>query len=269
MTARRLGLGLSLAAALLAAVASAAGIWLSDIYARESASWAAQGVGQDMVTLFIVCPALVVASYRAAAGSPRALLVSLGLLIYFVYSYLLYAFFVHFNRLFLVYVSVLGLSFWALVGLVSGISAERFAQQFQRTRSYRAQSLYLFVSGVAFGMLWIGEIAAALLRGTQPAGVSDVGLTVNPVHVLDLAFVLPAMIVTAVLLRKRHSLGLLFAAPLMTFAAAIGTAIIGMSLVISARGLGEAAGVVVVFVVLILIALDLTYVLLKPMRAHA
>ncbi|HJZ76072.1 MAG TPA: hypothetical protein VKE51_30260 [Vicinamibacterales bacterium] len=52
----RLGITLSVGAALLAGIASAVGIWRPEIYARETASWAAQGVGQDVVTLFIVIP---------------------------------------------------------------------------------------------------------------------------------------------------------------------------------------------------------------------
>src|SRR6185295_17406390 len=101
------------------AVASAAGVFLPDIYAHETASWAAQGVGQDIVNLLVVFPAVLVSAYLMARGSVRGLLVWLGLLIYVIYSYVLYAFFVHFNRLFLVYVSVLGLAFWAFVGALS------------------------------------------------------------------------------------------------------------------------------------------------------
>src|SRR5262249_12895394 len=66
------------------------------------------------------------------------------------------------------------------------------------------------------------------------------GLIVNPVHVLDLAFVLPAMIVAAVSLWKRHPLGLIAAVPLATFMMMMGAAIVGMALTVRARGLATA-----------------------------
>src|SRR3990172_3256670 len=101
------------------AVTSAAGIFVESVYAKESAAWAAQGVGQDIVNLILVCPALAATAYGAGKGSLRAELVWVGLLIYAVYSYVLYALFVHFNVLFLPYVAVLGLSAYALCGALA------------------------------------------------------------------------------------------------------------------------------------------------------
>jgi NADH:ubiquinone oxidoreductase subunit K len=96
--------------------------------------------------------------------------------------------------------------------------------------------------------------------------VKEVGLPVNPIHVLDLVFILPAMIVTSVMLWRRNLLGLFFAVPLMVFAAAMGAAIIGMSIVMRTRGLGHANGVIGLFVVLVALALGLTYACLR--RSH-
>lgn len=263
---RALCVALSLIAAFLMAVASAAGIYRPDVDANETASWAAQGVGQDIVNLFVVSPALLASAYFVARGSVRALLVWLGLLIYVIYSYLLYSFFVHFNRLFLVYVSVLGLAFWAFVGAASSLSFDRLSSVFDRERKYPGQVLYLLVSGLLFAALWLSDIVPALASGSTPCDLTEVGLPVNPVHVLDLAFVLPAMIVTSVLLWKRNVFGLFFAVPLMVFAAAMGAAIIGMSIVMRTRGLGHANGVIGLFVVLVAIALGLTYACLR--RSH-
>src|SRR5688500_16350163 len=108
-------LWLSLLLATLVAAAAAAGILLQGTYAKESASWAAQGVGHDIVTLTLVVPLLVVSAIEASRGSKRALLVWAGVLVYLGYSYTLYAFFIHFNALFLVYTAALSLSFYLLI----------------------------------------------------------------------------------------------------------------------------------------------------------
>jgi len=260
-------IGLSLVSGVLMAAASAVSIYWPDVYANETASWAAQGVGQDVVSLCLVFPALLGSAYFASRGSVRGLLVWLGLLLYIIYSYFLYACFVHFNRLFLVYVSVLGLAFWALVGAASAAGFHRFAAVFDRERTYRAQASYLMASGLLFGLLWLSDIVPALASGTAPRDVTEVGLPVNPIHVLDLAFVLPAMIITSVSLWKRRLFGLFFAVPLMTFSVAVGSAIVGMSMVMQRRGLmPDAHAVTGMCAVLIAISLGLAFAFLRRIR---
>jgi hypothetical protein len=101
----------SVAIALLVAAASLMGIALPSTYAAETASWTAQAIGQDWVNLLLVVPCLIVASAR---GGRRWKLIRGGALVYTLYSYSIYAFAVHFNRVFLIYCAILGLSFFAL-----------------------------------------------------------------------------------------------------------------------------------------------------------
>ena len=70
---------------------------------------------KNIANLFCVFPAMLAALHFAFRGSARAGLVWLGLLIYVAYSYILYAFFVHFGPWFLVYVAVLGFLRWLFV----------------------------------------------------------------------------------------------------------------------------------------------------------
>jgi hypothetical protein len=243
MQLSRLSILLTFPIAFLVALASAAGIFLESVYAKETVSWAAQGVGQDVVNLVLVFPALLVAGYLANKRSLRGLLVWLGLLLYIVYSYLLYAFFVHFNFLFPVYVATLGLSFYALLGSAISLGVSDLAPRFAANNQAKPVSIYLMIVGLLFGFLWLADILSALLAGRAPESISEVGLPVNPVHVLDLALLLPGMIVTSVLLRRRRPLGFLFAVPLMVFAAVMGVAIISMSIVMNARGVPASPGV--------------------------
>src|SRR5689334_24256856 len=115
---RRVWIALSIPIAVAVAVASGVGAFVPATYVRETQSWSAQGVGQDFMNLFVIVPALLFTGRRASRGSVRAFLVWQGLLLYLAYSYVLYAFFVHFGPLFLVDVSALGLSFYALVGSI-------------------------------------------------------------------------------------------------------------------------------------------------------
>jgi hypothetical protein len=258
---------LALAIAFLLAVASGAGIWVESVYAKETASWAAQGVGQDFVTLFLVAPALLICTHFAYRGSIKAFLVWLGLLLYVVYSYVLYAFFVHFNFLFPAYVAILGLSFYALLASVAGIDLDGLARRLDASTQAKPVGIFLLIVAMLFGALWLADITSALLAGRVPASLEEVGLPVNPVHVLDLAFLLPGMTVTAVLLRRRRPLGFLFAAPLLVFTAAMGAAIMAMSWVMHGRGLPASLGVSAMMGMLVLISLFLTYRFLSGIRA--
>jgi hypothetical protein len=160
-----------------------------------------------------------------------------GLLLYLVYSYVLYAFYIHFGPLFLVYVSALGLSFYALIGSILSVDLTGLALELARTRHERLMSTLLMMVGVLFTFLWLAEIVAALVQGAVPSSVTEVGLPVNPIHVLDLALLLPAVLLTAVLLRRRNPYGFVFAAPLAIFLIAMGLAIVAMVIVMRARGI--------------------------------
>jgi len=232
-------LALSAAAAALAAVASAAGILAPAIYARETALWAAQGAGQDAVTL-PAAPAVLTAAWYARRGGIAATFVWLGLTLYLAYSYVLYAFFVHFNALFLVYVGVLGLSAYAIAGAAADLGRRSWDRRFAGAKGERALAGLMIVAAIAFAGLWLSEIVPALAAGVPPPSARDAGLIVNPVHVLDLGLVIPAMLASGILLWRRRPIGFLAALPLATFMVTMGVAIAGMAMVMAARGLGSA-----------------------------
>jgi len=250
----------------LMALASAAGLVVPAVYAKETASWAAQGAGQDLVNVLIVFPALAVSAWYVRTNSTRALMVWFGALIYVVYSYLMYAFFVHFGPVFLLYVAVLGLSAFTLVGAAASLDRDELSRQWQPNLRLRSASVVLVGIGIAFGMLWLSSIARALVAGTAPEGVAEIGMPVNPVHVVDLAFLLPLAIVTGVAHWKRRSFGLIFATPLLVFFILMDCAIISMTYFMRARGVTASLGIVPVMIVGILISGALIIAMLRQVR---
>jgi hypothetical protein len=232
---------LSLLAAALCAIASAGGLGLDATYARETALWAAQGLGQDLVNLVVIVPSVLTAAWLVGRGSLMGALIWLGLLLYLAYSYVLYAFFVHFNACFLVYVATLGLSAWSFCGAAWHADWRAWAARFSTARGERPLAVLFVSSAALFGVLWLSEILPALAAGAAPQSTIDAGLVVNPVHVLDLAFALPALAVTGVLLWRRRPFGFVAAVPLAAFTIAMAAAITGMAIAVAQRGLGSAA----------------------------
>jgi len=74
MKISKTALWLSAIDALLVLTASASGIFLKSIYARETLSWAVQGIGQDIINL-IAAVVLFIAAYFVNKGSFKAFLI--------------------------------------------------------------------------------------------------------------------------------------------------------------------------------------------------
>ncbi|MBA3822674.1 MAG: hypothetical protein H0X24_02075, partial [Ktedonobacterales bacterium] len=149
-----MALWLSLIAAILVVIASAAGIVSTDTYVRETSSGAIQGMSQDIVNLVAVT-ILLISAYFVNRGSIKAFLVWSGVLIYLVYTYTIYAFAVHYNRLFLLYVAILGLSLYALVVTVVTPHLDRLAPIVALTTKARPVSVFFGVVALLFYGQWL------------------------------------------------------------------------------------------------------------------
>lgn len=224
--------------AVLVAIASIAGIWVPSIYAKETPSWGAQGTGQDIVDLLIVVPVLLGCAWGLARGSRTAIVVLAGVLIYVLYAFVLYAFAMHFNALFLVYCATLGVSFYCLVDVGLYLARQDGLQWFAPTRRQtRMVGWFLIMVAAAFYFLWLSTVVPAVVDGQPPAALAEAGLITNPVHILDLAIVLPAITFAGVLVLGRRGTGYLLAPIMLAFDIAMTLAIIGMTLAMWGRGL--------------------------------
>ena len=86
----------------------------------------------------------------------------------------------------------------------------------------RAVATYLITIAVLVSALWLAEEVAALLHGTLPPSVVQFETPTNIVHVFDLALVLPAMVIAAVLLLRDRPWGYVLAGLLLVKASTIG-----------------------------------------------
>jgi hypothetical protein len=259
---------ISITASVLMAVVSVAGIFSSSVYAKESASWTAQGAAQDVVNLAMVFPLLSVSAFLAYRRVSRLWFsVWLGLILYTIYAYVLYSFFMHFGMWMLPYVAILGLSFYALVltllDVKQGVAPTALSGPVRK-----ALSVYLILNGALFGYLWLSEIIGASLKGAELESAASAGFWINPVHVLDLAFILPAMIATGVSVWRRSEPGSLFALPILVFAVTMGVAVIAMAVNIRLSGIDESLTPALIMGVNVALALLLCFWVLKSdMRA--
>lgn len=216
---------LSSALAVLATLTSLFGLLAAWPYAAETENWRLQARGQDVGNLLAVA-VLVIGLVHARRGSPRGLLAWLGSLLYLAYAFVLYAMTIHFGPLFLGYVACLGIAGYCLI-LTLAAPAPAIDLS---ARAMRVASLVLMVIGVGFALLWLSSILGALVAGRLPAELTEAGLVSNPVHVLDLALVLPAMVMTAINARRGNPRARFLLAPWLVFAALIGASLVAVAL---------------------------------------
>lgn len=258
-------LWLTVPVAILVAIAAGVGFFYEDLY-RDAPYFAAQAVGQDLITLIVALPVLVISALLAGRGSGRAHLVWLGVLVYLVYSYIIYAIAVQFNPLFLVYVALLGCSLYALIG---GLATTDFAQikaRFSRGAPVRAVSIFLAVLAVLFYFMWLSETVPTLFTGEVPQSVVDNGTPTNAVHVLDMAWILPAMLLAAVLLWRKRALGYGIAGALLTFGTLIVVAVMAMVVSMSLYGQDVAVAEASIFGVVAAVVLVMLIRYLKELK---
>jgi hypothetical protein len=247
--------GLSLLVALLGVVATTAGIvtamgvhhhtFLSlngqtitmqggGLYAHESVSGAAQAIGQDVVTLVVGIPLLLVAIFLAARGSLRGQLLRAGALWYFTYTYLLMAFGAAYNPLFLLYVALFSASLFAFILALLTIDVRRLPRQLSRHFARRTMAWLVIGIGAMLALLWLGRIVPALVTGTVPFGLESYSTLF--VQAGDLGLVVPLAVLTGALLLRRHPVGYLLAGVMLVKGATLGLALLAMAVAMATAG---------------------------------
>lgn len=244
-------------AGLLAAIASAAGVFLhgdlatvavttfrgetvdilvDGVYRYNSIAFASEGVGWDVITLSVVVPALAACLPGLWRGSLRARLMATGILAYFLYQYFEYAVSVAYGPLFLVYVGASAISLAGIVVLASGIDladlAARLGTRFPR-RSVAGLGI-LFV--VLLGGMWLPLVLRTMTAAD--AGGALAGGTTLVVQAFDLGLLVPMGIFTAISAWRRHPAGYLLGSVVVVKAVAMALALVAM---IVAEGLATGA----------------------------
>ncbi len=196
------------------AIAAAAGLANPGMYApfiHSDALLAGLPV-QDFVSL-LAAPLLVAVMILARRGSTRALVLWAGLLVFFGYYYAFYCFGYVYTLYYPLYLAIMGLSTYSLIGLLSAVDVPAFAEQVDVWLPARFLALVLAMP-LLLVPLWLMGIVKGIQ--TQQVGAGDL------VFVLDLAFLIPAMTYAAVQMWRRRPQGYLFGGVLLVKAAISG-----------------------------------------------
>jgi hypothetical protein len=208
LASRRIELA-SLALAALLVVASVVGIASggNGFYASYPAALAGM-VGQDIASLLVAVPLLVLAARSAGRGSVRGILILGGILFYVAYGYSYYVL-GGFNALFPVYIVIVAVSLYALLALLVGLDPMAVATQVQPGLPRRIAAGFLLGVALLFVVMWGGMILSLVASNKQPDPVP------HGVVALDGMVLLPALLIGGWLLWRAAAWGFALGAVLL------------------------------------------------------
>jgi len=181
------------------AIVAVAGIFFSDeIYLSAEAGHSF--IANDVVTLFIGLPILLISMWLTHRDKLIGLLFWPGAIFYGLYNYTIYLFGAPLTIMYPLYLIIVTLSLYTTIGLVASIQGEPVKEKLTGHVSERISSVPLIFFGFIFGLRAIGLIASAAIE-QEPLPGPELGLLVADFIACT------AWLIGGILLWRRHALG--------------------------------------------------------------
>jgi hypothetical protein len=236
------------------------------LYRYDPASMAAQGISQDIVTLIVGIPLLLISLRLYRQGRLRGQLLLSGTLAYFLYTYTSMAFGAAFNPLFLVYVAIFSLSLFAFIIAMLSVDVRALPAHFTEKLPRRAISIFMFAGGGFLLLAWLGRIVPGMSGGVP------VGLLTNTtlfIQVMDLGLIVPLMALAGILLLRRAPLGYLLSSVALIKFMTMGIALVAMITGQLVDGDVVPMAEATIFIIMAIAGITMAFVLLRDLRDTA
>jgi hypothetical protein len=234
--------------AVLMLITAFAGTFLPSIYRDFTRPQrVAESQGQDVVTLFIGLPLLLIALRLTRHGDARGLLLWVGTVGYVLYVYLVYAYGGLYNLFFPLYVAIMGLCIFSIIGVLNGVDADAVHARVAATAPRKVVAGYFLGTVLLLTFIWGAAVTNAILTKTPDEGTL--------IYVTDLAFVLPVFALAGVWLWQRRPWGDVLAGVMLVKAVTLGLSIATGQVIAYAQGVGGDVFLAVFFAVFTVIGL--------------
>ena len=212
--------------------------------------------GQDWMSLAAV-PVLAWAIRSGRRGSLRGVILWLGLLSYYLYAYALYAFGPQLTALYPLYVAIVSLSSMALVAVSLSLEISAFDGRLPGKLPARRIIVLFGAIVILLAPVWVAMMITAIREGTPSLFAA--------VHVLDLAFVFPTLIVAAIGLWRHRSWSYVLAGPMLVLAATMMGSLVISEIIAAVRFTPDPLPLSLVFVLIAMTASLLTRTYLREL----
>jgi hypothetical protein len=233
------------------------------LYYWDTVSSAAQMQANDLVTLVLGLPLLVIAAWLSWRGSLRGRLLLSGTLAFILYTYITMSFGAAYNKLFLVYVALFSLSLFAFILSVMSYDLKTFPAHFSDRLPRRGIAAMLFFAATFLLLAWLGRILPMIFTSQIPALEN---VTSMFIQVMDLGIIIPVCFLSGILLLRRSPWGYLLASISMMKFITLGLAVSLMGINMARVGVPASPVEIGAFLTITLINLALSVVLLKNIK---
>jgi hypothetical protein len=233
------------------------------LYYYDTISMAAQQQGNDLITLVVGLPLLMISAWLAFRASLRGQLLLTGTLGFFLYTYMSMATLTSYNQLFLVYVALFGLSLYAFILSMMAIQIDQLPRRFSSSMPRGWIAALMFLVGGFLSLAWLGRIVMPLLQGQTPVLENTTTLVIQT---MDLVLIVPLAILGGVLLLREKPWGYLLASVALMKGITMGLAVSTMAINMARRGVPEQMGIMLPFLIITLLNLIAAVVLLRNVK---
>ena len=241
------------------------------LYYYDTVSSTAQMQANDLITLVLGLPLLVVSTWLAFRGSSqsgwklRGQLLLTGTLGFFLYTYMSMSFNTAFNALFPIYVALFSLSLFAFILAMMSFDLATLPAQFSERLPRRAIAGLLLAAGIFLLVAWLGgRVMPPITQGQVPALENT---TTMVIQAMDLGLIVPLVILAAILLLRRSAWGYLLSSVAVMKMLTMGVAVSTMGINMALNGAPDSPIIVGIFLGLTLVNMVLAVLLLKSIRS--
>ena len=230
------------------------------LYYYDTVSTAAQAQANDLITLVVGLPLLVVSAWLAFRSSLRGRLLLTGTLGFFLYTYMSMATLASYNALFLVYVAVFGLSLYAFILSMMSFDLKTLPQAFSEQLPRKWIAALMFLVGGFLSLAWLGRIVSPLFQYQMPVLENATTLIIQ---FMDLGLIVPLAFLGGFLLLRRNAWGYLLSSIMLSKGVTLGLAVSAMGFNMARVGVTDGLGLMIPFLTITLLNLVMVVVLLK------
>jgi hypothetical protein len=135
----------------------------------------------------------------------------MGVLDYMLYNYAFYLFGAAFNWFFLLYVTLMGLSIFALIFGLIDLDVNGISKQVRARTPVGWIAAYMLFVAIGLSLIYIAQSLGFIFTGDVPAIVTNTGHPTNVVFALDLTLLVPFLVLGAIWLIRRKPWGFVLA----------------------------------------------------------
>ncbi len=241
-------------------------IYGNGLYQNDSVSMASQAIAQDIVTLFLGIPLLILSLALFRKELLKGKLLLAGTIAYFLYTYTSYSFLSMFNRFFLIDVLLMSASFFAFVLTMMSFDMDKLSAYFSEKLPVKFVGGLLIFIGTVFGIMWLATVAPTIISGTAPIVLEH--YTTLVIQAMDLGFVVPTAFLAGILLIKRKPFGYLLSTVVTVKGITMLTALTAMVIGQMLSGVAVNTAVLILIPVLNGIIIFSLYLIMKNIKEN-